>query len=311
MFSKTMSRCAVSVLGLVFVMSLCIGLPPAIAEEEPEPCEGSGCIYGCPDDDLFTQEFNLQDCGGFKTYGANPYFSLKPGYRSIYEGVENEDTDDPTWVREEVTVLCDTKWIKLNGSWIKTRVVEERAIECEDENYEECETVEISFNWFAICKRTNAVYYFGEDSRTCDDGFSPGSKTHCDDGELADDEGSWEAGEDGEPGLIMPGTPLMGAKYFQEIAPPGAVDRGQVVDVGKEYDGWDNCIEIHDTNPAEAIEGGCIGEEDVKIYCHGVGLVSDQELELVPSESGYVGCDGDDGDDHDWSWMYRHHRSWH
>jgi len=48
-----------------------------------------------------------------------------------------------------------------------------------------------------------------------------------------------------------------------------------------------------------------------KTYCHGVGQVSDQELELV--ESGYVGCDGDDDDDddHDWSWKYWHHRSWH
>jgi len=291
MFSKTMSRCAISVLGFVLVMSLCIGLPGAIAAGFPcDPEIDDGCLYGCTDDVEFTTEFNLQDCGGFKTKGANPYLILKPGYRSIYEGVEEgeELEDDDTWVREEVTVLCDTKWIKLNGRWIKTRVVEERAIECE-EDWEECETVEISLNWLAICKRTNAVYYFGEDSRTCDDGFLPGSKTHCVGNVLADDEGSWEAGEDGEPGLIMPGTPLMGAKYFQEIAPPDAVDRGQVVNVGFDTEDWENCIEIHDTNPAE---GDCDLGEDVKIYCHGVGQVSDQELELV--ESGYVGCDGDD-----------------
>ena len=40
-------------------------------------------------------------------------------------------------------------------------------------------------------------------------------------------------GSDGAmPGLMMPGTPLLGAKYFQEIAPPDAVDRGEIAEMG-------------------------------------------------------------------------------
>ena len=86
----------------------------------------------------------------------------------------------------------------------------------------------------------------------------------------------------------------MGAKYFQEIAPPDAVDRGQIVDVGFDIGKWSGCIEINDTNPAE---GACDLGEDVKIYCPGVGLVQDQELELV--RYGFAGCDEDDDDDDD------------
>lgn len=89
------------------------------------------------------------------------------------------------------TVLCDTKWINLDGRMIKTRVLEKRAYELKrdkdtDEVVEET-LIEISFNWFAICKQTSAFCYFGEDSRDCEDrgGFMPGSKTLCDD----DDDG--------------------------------------------------------------------------------------------------------------------------
>jgi hypothetical protein len=137
----------------------------------------------------------------------------------------------------------------------------------------------------------------------------------CLNGHLKDDvcedeesnEGSWEAGVDGAmPGLIMPGTPLKGAKYYQEIAEEqGAVDRGEVVDVGQDVSipgvgSWSDCIEIQDTNPAE----GACGDDDVKKYCPGVGLVQDQELVLV--KYGFVGCDDDDddddNDDHDKRW---------
>ena len=108
--------------------------------------------------------------------------------------------------------------------------------------------------------------------------------------------GSWEAGKNGaKPGLIMPGTPLEGARYFQEIAAnDNAVDRGEIGDVGFKKDGRSGCIEINDTNPSEGV---CEAGEDLKIYCPGVGLVQDQDLELV--EYGFVDCDDDDDDSDD------------
>jgi hypothetical protein len=284
MFEKVLSKSAVLVLGVAFVVSLGIGLTGANAQDAD--CN----LFGCDNDCEFTMDFRLEDCK-FKTRGVNPFFILKPGYQLVLESEDEKSIE---------TVLCDKKKIKLDGRKIKTRVVEERALELDGEEWV---TVEISRNYFAICKKTNAVYYFGEDSQDCDleetGGFNPNDESRCADGSTPDPAGSWEAGVDGaRPGLIMPGTPLIGAKYFQEIAPPDAVDRGEILDVGLDLEvlgkSLSGCIEIGDTNPSEGV---CDPEEDVKLYCPGVGLVADQELQLV--ERGFVGCDGDDDDDDD------------
>ena len=283
MFLNKMLKSVVSVLGFVFVMSLCIGLPGANAKHVD--CN----LFGCKDDCEFTMDFRLEDCK-FETRGVNPSFILKPGYQLVLESEDEKSVE---------TVLCDTKEINLDDRTIITRVVEERA-------YEDDVLIEISRNYFAICKKTNAVYYFGELSRDCPAGFDENDVCTGEPGteEGESTEGSWEAGVDGgEPGLIMPGTPLMGTKYFQEIAEEQeAVDRGQIVDVGFDFGKWSGCIEINDTNPAEGV---CKLGDDVKIYCPGVGLVKDQDLELV--EYGFVGCkdeddedDEDDDDDHKW-----------
>ena len=116
MYSKKMLMSAVSVLGLVFVLSLCIGLPGANAEDD-----WIANLYGCADDCEFTQDFRLEDCK-FKTRGINPFFILKPGYQVVLESEDEKSVE---------TVLCDTKWIHLDGRRIKTRVVEERAFEDE------------------------------------------------------------------------------------------------------------------------------------------------------------------------------------
>ena len=98
------------------------------------------------------------------------------------------------------------------------------------------------------------------------------------------------------PGVVMPGTPLLGARYFQEIAPPDAVDRGEIAAMGLPVEvpagEWSGCIKIFDTNPTP--DGEC-GEDDAKLYCPGVGLVQDQELELV--SYGFGDDDDDDDDD--------------
>ena len=270
MYSKKMFMSAVSVLGLVFAMSIFIGLfgSNAMAED--------GDWNLCDNNDEFTTDFRLEDCK-FKTRGINPYFILKPGYRLVLETPAGEDERE----KSVETVLRDTKWINLDGRWIKTRVLEERAFEWDDEE-NEWVTIEISLNWFAICKKTNAVYYFGEWSRDCEDGFDEDDVCT---GEESN-EGSWEAGkppmddpDDGViamPGLMMTGTPLLGAKYFQEIAPPDAVDRGNIVEMGLtwplsedldegEEPDFTGCIKILDTNPAE--NPPVCKEEDPKIYC--------------------------------------------
>ena len=221
---------------------------------------GSTVIWaGCPDDDEFTQDFRLQDCTFVSddSGGGNPYFSLEPGYRLVLSGEEDDE--------EIFVVITVTEDTVLVGS-VETRIVEER-------EWVDGDLVEVSENYFARCEETNAIYYFGEYVEN----YEPG--------EPVNNDGSWLAGENkAKPGLIMPGTFLLGAKYFQEQAEKDdAVDRGENTAMGlrvKTSAGiFRSCVEVVDTNPAEEI---CDKEDgDVKIYCPDVGLVMDEEIEVI------------------------------
>lgn len=256
MYSKKISRFEILFLGVVFAVFICIGL------------SGDTAMAQCQNDDEFTTEFYLDDCGGFShNTDTNPFFILKNGYTLRLVG--EEDGDD---IEVVITVLNEIE--PVDG--VNTRVVEER-------EWVGDELVEISRNYFAICNRTNAVYYFGELSQECEGGFEDGD--FCPPERLSED-GSWRAGEDGAmPGLIMPGTFLLGSKYFQEIAwDDDAVDRGENVEMGltvPDPEGgadFEGCVMVVDTNPAEGV---CKTKDgDVKIYCPGIGLVQDEELEL-------------------------------
>src|SRR4030095_6201749 len=91
-----------------------------------------------------------------------------------------------------ITVLDETK--KVDG--VETRVVEER----ETKNGK---LGEVSRNYFAISKRTNSVYYFGEDVDIYKDG------------KVVNHEGGWLAGvKDARFGLMMPGQATLKAKYY-------------------------------------------------------------------------------------------------
>ena len=271
MFLRKMLTFAISVIGVVFAVSICIGLSGTIAMAD----------YGCPDNDhLFTTDFRLDKCR-FVPWGNNPYFKLWPGYQLVLEGEE-----DGEQIRAVITVLWDTEVIDLRDEGIcrvRTRVVEER-------EWVDGELAEVSRNFFSRCKQTNAVYYFGEDVDNYDE-----------DGNIANHNGSWRAGENGAmPGLIMPGTFLLGSKYFQEIAEiDKAVDRGQNTAMGltepdpKGGPDFTGCVMVIDTNPAEEI---CdVDDGDEKIYCPGVGLVVDEVIELV--DYGFYVFDLDDDEE--------------
>jgi hypothetical protein len=225
----------------------------------------------------YTTQFYLEDCNGFRSRGVNPYFILRPGYQLVFEG--EEDGESLSLV---ITVLHEMKTVHVPGlGEITTRVVEE--VERADG-----ELVEVSRNYFAICKRTNDVYYFGE------------AVDIYEGGEIVSHEGAWEAGqpdEDGlaEPGLIMPGTFLLGSRYFQEIAEGIALDRAEHIAMGLEVTvpagTFTDCVEVLETTPLEP------DAETTKIYCRGVGLVIDDVLELV--SYGFVNRGGQDAEDDD------------
>jgi hypothetical protein len=207
----------------------------------------------------FTSSFRLGDCH-FAAQGANVYFNLNPGTFLALE----EEGDELT--RVEITVLAETEPITVPGlGTVTTRVVQERETV-------DGEVVEISRNFFALCGGRNDLVYFGEDVDIYNE---DGSITH---------EGAWRAGQpDGnglaEPGILMPGTFLLGSRYFQELADGVALDRAEHVamdlTVETEAGTFDECVQIRETTPLEP------KSESLKIYCAGVGLVNDSGAELV------------------------------
>lgn len=202
----------------------------------------------------WTSSFNMGDCS-FSTTGTNPYFILQPGYQLVFTGVEDGEPLDVT-----VTVSNETKDF---GNGILARAVEERTM-----NSETGDLKELTKDYFAICEQTNSVFYFGEDVNNYEDG------------KLVDHEGSWLHGSDNaRAGLIMPGTILLGSRYYQEIAPDVALDKAELVSMNQTVNvpagKFNGVIQMNETSDLEP------GVEEVNLHAPGIGQVIDNELELV------------------------------
>jgi hypothetical protein len=208
-----------------------------------------------PDPD-FTSTFLAERCS-FATRGVNPFFVLLPGYR-----IELESEDEA----EVITVLDETRVV----DGVPTRVVEELSYELDDG---ERTLVERSLNYFALCRQTNTVFYFGEDVEFFDE-----------DGNVTGGAGAWLAGRNGaRPGIVMPGTVLVGARYYEEIAPEdSALDKGEVLAV-EECDEGRTCVTIRGSND-------CDDDQDEKTYAEGIGVIADEDAEIV--SHGFVDDDG-------------------
>ena len=76
---------------------------------------------------------------------------------------------------------------------------------------------EDTFDWYAQ-DTTGTVWYMGEDTKELENGH------------VVSTEGSWEAGVDGaKPGILIPGTPVVGQVYRQEYYACVAEDKGEVL----------------------------------------------------------------------------------
>ena len=195
--------------------------------------------------------FDLENCD-FVSSGENSYFILIPGYQIILGG--QEDGEELELV---MTVLNETKVV----DGVETRVVEEK--ETEGGNI-----VEVSRNYFAMCKPTNNAIYFGEEVDMYEDG------------KIVSHEGAWLAGQNGsKAGMIMPGKVEVGLKYYQEIAPGVAEDRAEIVSVNDTLDTpagtFKQVLKTEETNPLKP------GEKEFKFYAPGIGLIQDEAIKLV------------------------------
>jgi hypothetical protein len=180
--------------------------------------------------------------------GDNPYFPLTPGYRLSYRHGSDSDT---------LTVLAGTRVI----DGVETRIVEDR---------EELkgQLVELTRDYYAIDSATNDVYYFGEDVDVYRNG------------KIVGHQGSWLSGVNGAHfGLMMPGKPKAGQRFYQEQAKGVGMDRAGIVSVDEKIAApagtFEHCVHVVETSTMEK------GAGDHKLYAAGVGQVKDVDLLLV------------------------------
>lgn len=198
------------------------------------------------------QEFDISTCS-MATTGSNPYFILEPGFQLVLQGGS-----------EELIITVLDEIVEVDG--ITTRVVEER----ETRNGE---LIEISRNFFAICEQTKDIFYFGEDVDIYKEG------------KVSSHSGAWRSGEgEAKFGLIMPGAPSTGMKYYQEIAPGVAMDRAEIISLDETF----STPAGEFANSLKVKEGTALNplEVEYKTYAPGIGLVQDQNLLLT--EHGFV-----------------------
>ncbi len=207
----------------------------------------SPCFQAAQADSSWQEEFDIANCDLSAT-GRNQYFVLEPGFQLV---LESEDT------RLEITVLDQTETV----DGISTRVVEER-------EWEDGKLYEVSRNYFAICDATKDVYYFGEDV------------DFYEDGKVANHDGSWRAGQDGnKAGLMMSGAPKLGMKYYQEYAPGVALDRAEIVSLDETCEtpagNFAKCMKVKEGTALNLLE------TEYKYYALDIGLIQDEDLLLT------------------------------
>lgn len=197
--------------------------------------------------------FASKDTGG----AGNPLFPLVVGTKLVLESKAGS-------ARVEITTKDETEVITFTTKSGKTIQVDARVVE--ERETEHGKLAEVSRNFFARCVETGDVFYFGE--------------------EVTPPEGSWRAGKNGaQPGIIMPGTFLLGSRYFQEHAPGVAMDRAEHVGMGLELDTaagrYKGCVAVKESSELEH-------ESSDKKYCPGVGLVFDDGAVLTEIQRGQL-----------------------
>jgi hypothetical protein len=179
--------------------------------------------------------------------GNNPWLTIQPG--RVLELRHGIDSLTITILNESMTV-----------DGVKVGVLEERETKGG-------KLAEVSRNFFATDKNTGDVYYFGEEV----DNYK--------DGQIVDHDSAWRAGEKGARfGLMIPGRPRVGDRFYQEIAPEVAMDRVEIVSTDETVKTpagtFEHCVHLKETSPLE-------GDVSHKWHAPGVGLIKDDDFELA------------------------------
>ena len=179
--------------------------------------------------------------------GKNPYITMQPG--RVLKLKAGADT-------LTITVLPETQ--AIDG--VTAGILEER----ETKNGK---LIEVSRNFMATDRNTGDVYYFGEDV----DNYR--------DGRIINHDSAWRAGVAGARfGLMIPAAPVVGQKFYQEVAPKVAMDRVEVVSTNETVKTpagiFEHCLHLRETTPLE-------GDVSHKYYAPGIGLIKDDDFGLA------------------------------
>jgi hypothetical protein len=143
---------------------------------------------------------------------TNPLFPISALTQVVQVGSEGDFAS-----RNEITLLPDTRVIVWDGKRVETAM-------SQFVGYSDGRLLEVATDYFAQAD-DGSVWYFGEDV------------DNYEDGEIADHEGTWLAGRDGPPGMIMPARPRVGDRYRPENIPKLVFEEVTVLAVDNTVDG--------------------------------------------------------------------------
>jgi hypothetical protein len=197
--------------------------------------------------DDWQDEFNLSSRKLTDT-GESKYFVLTPGFQIVLANADTTLT---------LTVLNETKTINN----ISTRVVEEK-------EEQDGAVTEVAQNYYAMDSSTGDVFHFGEDI----DAYEKGK--------ISGHTGTWMAYKNGsKPGMAMPGTPKIGMKFYQEIAPGIIMDRSEIVSLSEKLSTkagqFKDCLKTKDTSKIHA------DTLEYRLFAPKIGLAQFEDLKLV------------------------------
>jgi hypothetical protein len=170
---------------------------------------GTGCLALAPESqriDRATPDFSRP------TEIDNPLLPIAQVTQSLQLG-----TVDGAPFRAEVTLMPGTKAITWDGRQVPTRIHQYVA-------YSGGRILEVALDWYAQAD-DGSVWYFGEDVFNYEDGA------------VADTHGTWLAGRDGPPGMIMPASPSPGQVYRPENIPELVFEEVTVTSAGERVPG--------------------------------------------------------------------------
>jgi len=188
---------------------------------------------------------------------TNPLFPISELTQVVQVGAEGDVS-----LRHEITLLPEIKTIEWEGQQIDTVV-------SQFTGYGDGRVLEVARDFFAQAD-DGSVWYFGEDVENYVDGV------------LDNTDGTWLAGKDGPPGMIMPADPQVGDVYRPENIPGFVFEEVTVKSITETVDGRQG--PISDAMLVEELLMDGVTED--KIFAPGYGefmarVVSENELVTV------------------------------